>query len=372
MTWQRDTLAGFMKDFVVYRNLEPMDEQIPGLRASWRQAGLDHYYVPRKTAPEYASVLQMFLRQAQVQRGLPPLQRSLFIGDTLMNDGTAARNLAAYLPMRGFIGAERLGEPASIEIQDDLMVANRWSALRDYVDWVRDAGFAGDERTALLIDLDKTSLGARGRNDKVIDGARIQAVQRTMRSALGDRFDEVAFRAVYDPLNQPDYHYFTGDNQDYLAYVSLMVTGGVWSADGLWAALSASELQTMGAFVAQCEERRDRMSEGLLQAQDEVTRGLAAQDPTPFKKFRRGEYFETVARMDVAGDDADQTTVLSSEIVITAEVASVAKHMSERGVLVMGISDKPDEASVPLPEDATKGYRPIHRTVMKVFGEQII
>ena len=56
--------------------------------------------------------------------------------------------------------------------------------------------------------------------------------------------------------------------------------------------------------------------------------------------------------MDVLPDDATRPSVLAHEIVITAEVAVVARLLGERGALVFGISDKPDEASTPTPEDA--------------------
>ncbi|MCD6520187.1 MAG: hypothetical protein J7M05_09735 [Anaerolineae bacterium] len=372
MTWKRGTLADFLGDLVVYRNLEPMDARLPGLRASWAEIGLDHYYIPRKTSPDYAAALIFFLRRAQQLRGVAqPLERLLFIGDTLMNDGTAARNVGKYLQLMGFIGADRLAEPAEAQIKGDLMVANRWRALAEFVGWVEGAGFACDERTALLIDLDKTSLGARGRNDKVIDAARLQAVQRTMRAALGEHFDQALFQDTYDRLNQPKYHYFTADNQDYLAYIVLMVSGGVYSPEELWEELASGNLSSIEEFVRRCDERRGRMSAGLLEAHREVLRGIEAEDPTPFKGFRRGEYFETIARMDLLPDDADEQSVLSQEIVITAEVASVAHYMAERGVLVFGISDKPDEASVPTPEDAAKGYQPVHRTRMKIYGERV-
>lgn len=373
MTWEKGTLADFMEDRVVYRNLEPMDERLSGLRASWADIGLDHYYVPRKTAPEYAATLFYYLRQAQVARGIQsPLQRLLFIGDTLMNDGTAARNVGKSLPLMGFIGADRLDAPPKTEIEGRLMVANRWSALAEFVDWVHSSEFACDEATALLIDLDKTSLGARGRNDHVIDSARVQAVQRTMRAALGGSFDVVAFRAIYDPLNQPAYHYFTADNQDYLAYICLMVTAGTYTSGELWRDLKAGKIPNIKEFVSLCDARQSKMSPGLLEAHKEVLRGIEVEDPTPFKGFRRGEYFETVARMDVLPEDADEADVLSGEIVITAEVASVARYVAEKGVLVFGISDKPDEASVPTKEDAAKGYRAIHRTTMKVYGQKIV
>jgi hypothetical protein len=38
------------------------------------------------------------------------------------------------------------------------------------------------------------------------------------------------------------------------------------------------------------------------------------------------------------------------------------------GVLTFGISDKPDEASLPPKALAEEGGQPIHRVVMKVFG----
>jgi len=373
MIWEKGTLADFMGDCVVYRNLEPMQPNMQGLRATWADIGLDHYYIPRKTEPEYARALVSFLHQAQRVRGLAAsLERLLFIGDTVMNDGTAARNVGRHLPLVGFIGSDRLAQPRKVEIDGELMVANRWEALADFIDWVHTSRFPCDQRTALLIDLDKTSLGARGRNDRVIDAARVRAVQRTMRSALGDDLDEAGFRRVYDRLNQPKYHHFTADNQDYLAYVCLMVSGGAFSAEELWRELENGDLSVIGDFVARCEARSERMSPGLLAAHAEVRHGLEVKDPTPFKGFRRGEYLETIACMDVLPDDASEGDVLSGEIVITREVAAVANYMARRGVLILGISDKPDEASVPTADQAAQGYQPIHRAVMKVYGKNVV
>ncbi len=373
MTWERGTLADFLGDYVVYRNLEPMRRDMRGLRAVWADMGLPHYYIPRKTEPEYARALVSFLHQAQRVRGVSAsLERLLFIGDTLMNDGTAARNVGQHLPLMGFIGSDRLTQPRRVEIDGELMVANRWGALADFVEWLRASRFPCDERTALLIDLDKTSLGARGRNDQVIDSARVRAVQRTMRAALGEGFDVVSFRMVYDRLNQPRYHHFTADNQDYLAYICLMVSGGACASADLWRELADGRLSTIADFVARCDARRSRMSSDLLAAHEEVRHGLEVQDPTPFKGFRRGEYLETIACMDVLPDDATEEEVLSSEIVITAEVSAVAGYMAERGVLLFGISDKPDEASVPTIDQAAEGYRPIHRAVMKMYGTRAI
>ena len=84
-------------------------------------------------------------------------------------------------------------------------------------------GFGLDEQTVLVIDMDKTSVGARGRNDKVVDEARLEGVRLTVQGLLGNEFNEDAFRAVYHELNRPVYHAFTADNQDYLAYICLML-----------------------------------------------------------------------------------------------------------------------------------------------------
>jgi hypothetical protein len=366
-------MADLFGDWVIYRNMEPADLRVPGLREIWAEAGLEHYYVPRKTTHEYANVLYRFLRQAQEIRGVPaPLERLLFVGDTPMNDGTAARNVGRYLPVLGFIAAEKPDRPAQIEIQGELMLANRWEALTDFLTWVRDSGFCIDERTALLLDLDKTCLGARGRNDRLIDAARVQAILRTMTVALGEEPDEAAFLAVYDPLNQPEHHPFTGDNQDYLAYIVLMVLGGGCTADELWGGLSSGALRRFEEFVDMCHGRRANMPAGLRETHDEVRHGLDVGDPTPFKAFRRTEYLETVARMDVLPDDASVEDVLTSEIVMTAEVASVTAHMVAQGAMVFGLSDKPDEAAMPEPERVAQGYRPLHHTPMKVYGRHLI
>jgi len=125
-------------------------------------------------------------------------------------------------------------------------------------------------------------------------------------------------------------------------------------------------------FSNACEARREVMTPALREAQEQLQAGLAANDPTPFKSFRRVEFRETVARMDVLPDDATPDQVLASEIVITGEVISFAQRLAELGALVFAISDKPDEASIPTPADAADGFRPLHRTTMKVYGAALM
>lgn len=366
--YPRKSLADFLEDRVIYRSLIPADPNLPRLADIWSEVGLESFRIPRKTEPVYAAAVARFLQAAQARRGQPPLERMLFVGDTHMNDGTAARNLGQHLPMRGFIGADRPAEVKKIDLQGPLMIANRWHALVDFLDWAKDEGLAGDERTVLVLDIDKTAIGARGRNDKVIDQARVNAVRLTVEELLGGQFDEADFRRVYDRLAQPAYHPFTADNQDYVAYISLMVVGGVYPVDRFWSELDQGRLSGFHQFVTLCDARQGQMNPGLLAAHREVTGNMAKNDPTPFKSFRYREYNTTVAMMDVLPDDSALPDILAREITITGEVAEMSEQLAAQGVLIFGLSDKPDEASLPSAEAAARGALPLHRRTMKVAG----
>jgi hypothetical protein len=367
--YRRKSLADFLGDRVAYRNLVPADPALPRLESFGAEIELEGGRAPRKTEPKYAAAVYRFLQAAQAQRGQPPLERLLFVGDTLMNDGTAAKNLGDYLPMRCFIGADKLADAPKIVTDGYLMKANRWQALADFLDWVQADGFVPDGRTALLLDLDKTTHGARGRNDHAIDQARINAVRCTVEEVLGEIFDEASFRsAVYDRLNKPDYHPFTVDNQDYKAYISLMVAGHVYAPECFWDDLAIGRLPGFKHFVTVCDARQRQMSSGLLAAHREVVGNMAHGDPTPFKSFRFREYYATVNLIDYLPDDTPEANLLADEIVITGEVADLSEALAAQGVLVFGLSDKPDESTLPPPESAA-GALPLHRVVMKVVGK---
>jgi hypothetical protein len=84
-------------------------------------------------------------------------------------------------------------------------------------------GFQLDASTAVIIDIDKTAIGAKGRNDKVIDRARLAGIYRTMNSVLGEDFDQALYEQHYNELNRARYHLLTADNQDYLAYICMVL-----------------------------------------------------------------------------------------------------------------------------------------------------
>jgi hypothetical protein len=303
-----------------------------------------------------------------------PIRRLIFIGDTRLLDGTAFENIcqAGGWPGLAFIGSET-DKPPAVEVVPmegglSLYLANRWSALQEFEFFCLDHGFPADESTALVIDLDKTAIGARGRNAGPIDEARVAAVEQTVSRLLGGQFDPPDFRRNYDLLNQPEFHPFTADNQDYLAYVCLILGSGLYGLDDVVSQVRGGRLASFEQFISLVDQRCARLTVGLAEIHSEIYTAVQAGDPTPFKAFRRNEYLMTVSRMGHLGEDAPLEALLQDEIVITQEVRQLALDWRRRGALVFGLSDKPDEASIPTPRLAAEGRLPIHRTPTHVVG----
>ena len=61
-------------------------------------------------------------------------------------------------------------------------------------------------------------------------------------------------------------------------------------------------------------------------------------------------------------------TLLKEEILLTQEVRQMALEWLGRGALLFGLSDKPDEASVPLPDLASQGFLPLHQMQTHAVG----
>ncbi len=367
----RARVSDFLDDAVVYRNLRPLDPALPALAEVHAEVGLPAGVVPRKSTPAYAAVIVRILRAAR-----PALKRVLFLGDTRLNDGRAFANICAAgeWPGLAFIGAERPGEAAAHEVERlsayaRLYAANRWAALDAFDAWRADQDFPVDEDTAVLIDLDKTTLGARGRNDHVIDRVRVEAAFQTARALLGDDFAPRLFEAAYHSLNRVEFHPFTTDNQDYLVYLCLILGSEVFTLDELMDGIRSGAIPSFEGFLAEVSRRAAALSPALREMHQQVAARVAAGDPTPFKAFRRNEYRATAARMGQLEVEAPVEQKLAEEIVLTREVQTQALAWRAEGALLFGLSDKPDEASVPATEQAAQGAQPIHRIETDVVGE---
>jgi hypothetical protein len=361
-------------DLVLYRNLDPADARLPGFDDAWAEMGFSGPIRPRKQESAFAQALVWFLRRG---RGLDAsgtqLTEIVYLGDTALADGNAFRNLRSVSGWKGgaFIGAER-DEEMTVSEQDGVYVANRWSALAEFISWLLEQGHALDARTAVIVDIDKTILGARGRNDASIDRARVIAIEAVAAAALGTAFDQGVFRRAYTELNAAKYHPFTADNQDYLAYVCLMISARFTTLEALLADVAAGSLRTTADFMARVAAARDRLTDPAVVAlHDDIYGRVLAGDPTPFKAFRQREYVETVRRMGQLADDAPMAQRLREEVCLTQEVLEAVHWLRRRGCLLMAVSDKPDEAATPSVDLAEEGYLPLHCVPTHVVGQSI-
>ena len=365
------TLSDLTGDFVIYRNLQPFDPRLPGLREAWREMGVDSPRLVRKREPGYALVAAWLLRRCHELHapGVIPSEL-LLLGDTVGNDGGAFRALAETTGWRGsaFIGGEEQNRSALGQWQGDLYIANRWQMLGEWLTLLAARDLALDERTLVIVDIDKTVLGARGRNNVPIDKTRLVGMQTTIRDALGPASDLAAFTAIYNELNEPEYKDLTSDNQDYLAYACMMVGAGIYPIDDLRRAYTSGQVTDFSTFISHIQADADSLPPRLAGIHRTVYDAFMAGDPTPFKEFRRNEYRAAVASMGNLPDDAPLSERLQHEICLTREVWDVCEWLSQRGALITALSDKPDEACAPTPELAAQGFQPIHRTPTHIVG----
>lgn len=371
----RTSVAELLGDALVYRNLRPMDGRLPRLDEIRACVGLAPSALPRKSEADYARVIAYLLRYARLlDSHNAGIERLIFVGDTRLNDGGAFTHIcqAGGWPGMAFIASEsaqprhfeRIPQPEGV-----LVLANRWSMLEDFDRECRDRGFAIDVHTAVVLDLDKTTIGARGRNDRVIDEARVAAVRETVEHLLGGEFDREAFELAYGRLNQPEFHPFTADNQDYLAYICLILGAGFDALPSFQEAIRAGQWRDFIGYLEFVHTQREALPPRLRRIHEEVYARVHEGDPTPFKAFRYNEYRQTAARFGCMADDSPAEALLTKEIVITQEVRSVALRWKQQGALLFGLSDKPDEASIPTGSLADQGYLPLHRLETHAVGE---
>ena len=147
----RTTVSEFLGDFIVYRNLVPVDSRLPSLSEISEPLGLLPGMIPRKTTFEYARVITYLVEQARkLDNPGSHINRIVFIGDTRLNDGTAFRNIchSGKWPGTAFIASEQK-EPLNYKIDEQeagtLFLANRWEALAEFNQFCQRRDFRIDE-----------------------------------------------------------------------------------------------------------------------------------------------------------------------------------------------------------------------------------
>jgi hypothetical protein len=346
------TIADLTADRVFYRDLEPCDASLPGLATLRERLGLPAGLLPRKRDRAYAQVVLALAEIAQAQRGGGPLGALLVIGDT-ENDRLLAEYLdsipgapAAY----GFIGEDRPVAEAQLRWDGPGASATRWSLVGDWAGELERRGVAWD-RAALLIDIDKTLLGPRGRSDGAIDDSRAEGALHIAGNLLGATFDAGLFRRTYAELCRREWHSFTLDNQDYVVSTALLAVSGALQLEELRARVADGSLRSFPALLAASVGAVPPALAGL---HAQLRERVAAGDPTPFKQFRRAELVATLARM------AD------GRLTLCGEIFSLARQLIGAGALCMAASDKPAESALPSPEQRAAGLRPLHHTPARI------
>lgn len=374
----RASLADYFGDLVIYRNLEPLDRRLPGLKAAGYKMEINSNRIPRKQDLDYAKAAVWFAKQAQkLRKNSTVLSELLFVGDTLYNDGQAYGHMRQVSEWAGacFIGSEKRSDPlvTDVDEEENVFCANRWTAVVDWVRWMREQGLHLDQRTAVIVDIDKTLLGAKGRNDQVINQARLEGLFHTMTAVLDDNFNRADFERQYAELNRSRYHFLTEDNQDYLAYICLVLNAGLIDYEEILQEIEKGSLENFEQFLRWVNSRmmsRPLSSENLRQAHESVSCAIQAGDPTPFKRFRRQEFIATVSRMGRLPDDTPVEELLEQEITLTNEVCELSQWLAARGCVLLSLSDKPDEASMPDPRGSAD-LPPVHRASTHLVGVSI-
>ena len=374
----RGTLSDIVDDMVIYRNLVALDGRLPKLKTILRDANVGADHKPRKQERDYARVAIRYAQAAQKAQGNSgPLGEFLMIGDSLYSDGHAFTYLQEASGWQGscFIGSEFFEQEAASNVDNgNIYSSNRWSNLGEWIRWNRqELGLKMDSSTVAVIDIDKTALGARGRNDSAIDQARLQGAARALTRVLGQRFDLAQFETHFTELNQPQYHGLTLDNQDYVAYICLVLSTGLFSFEEIRSQTHAGSLENFEQFTRLVETRMMINPAGggvFREAHDAVLMSVRNGDPTPFKSFRRQEFICTIEMMGQLADDTPLEQILAEEIVLTQEICELVPWLRERNVTVLCLSDKPDEASCPH-RHTSPDLQPVHRTETHRVGTSI-
>jgi hypothetical protein len=343
------TLGDLVGDLVAYRSLRPCDQRLGDFAVP--------LVPPRKIERAYGQIVGDLLGRARaLDAPRTPLRRIVMVGDNAQTDGAAFETLCAVNGWHGTVllvqeHADAIGDVPAFTSTDPVVHLRHWIHLLHWAD----AAGALDQYTVVLLDIDKTLLGARGRNDVVIDDARSAAMRDTIAALLGATFDQATFSAARQTFNDRRFHPLTGDNQDYVAFICLLLGAGVWSSEALKREIEDGRIANIRALAVRAMDAP--LAAEIRAEVAGIVERIETGDPTPFKAFRAKEFYETVARMGL-GDALPIEERLRTELVLTGEVIAVAERWREQGALLFALSDKPDEAAVPPADD--RATLPLH------------
>ncbi|MGC8690655.1 MAG: hypothetical protein ACP5SP_04380 [Caldisericum sp.] len=325
MMFKKGILNDIFRDYIIFRELNPVKKSLPNFETL--KDKLELQALPRKKDKEYALVISEILKSAM------DFSNIVYLGDTFLSDLTVIKNLEELgFDIFGVITDE---EKTNFESPYPYVVFNNsWAKIKDFVsDKISD-------KTIVIIDIDKTAIGAHGRNHLPIDKARTDAIVSIAEAIFQKKFDSLEkgnFLKLYKSIHTKDLLNFTQDNQDIVSITTLIIYSNAISLDEF---LKLAKTTSFEEFIEDI-----RVSGQLQDLVYEVKENIKAKSPTLFPTFRKVELEKTLARMNFLPDDTPLETLLSEEILITGEVFDIGKYALSKGAIVFGVSDKPEVAS---------------------------
>jgi hypothetical protein len=345
----RTNLNSIFEDLIIFRELNVIKKDFPKFEKLKEILYLEK--LPRKKDKDYALFLSYIIDY------VGDFNKVIYIGDTFLNDKSVIENLSKLNKYEVYgIITEGKGK---LKKEDNIVINNYWENLK-YI--FNELNINFDKKTFIIADIDKTLIGARGRNDLSIDKARFDAIREVSKKYIKD-FNEELFFSIYKFLNRKEFHIFTEDNQDIVTLLAIAFNLNLYSfkkfiyefENGIWK-------DKISFFERVLYLNRDRNE--FIEIIKECLYKMKNDDPTPFLEFRYKEFEATIKRIDFLSDETETEKLLSEEILITKEVYQILIEGKENGSTIFGLSDKPEAST--MPKENSK-LPPIYKKKFKIF-----
>ena len=334
--YKRAKLNDIYEDYIVFRELNPIKKSLPQFNEIQSKLGFSHLPRKKENPLDYVKALSYIFQSVR------PFQKILYIGDTNMSDGGVIKAFTALRTYQivGIITQEE--KENKIEFEGNIVKSTKWMNMKHILKMVEDNGFHIDYNTVVIIDIDKTFIGARGRNDKAIDNARMDAII-SIAKKIFPSFDRETFSQIYSTINAKKFYPLTNDNQDIVSIISIVIYSGAISLKQFEKAFELGIIKNPISFFGSCKIKNELL-ENIV---ENVKNNIKMKNPTPFPTFRNEEFKSTIERMDFLTDNTPKEKLLKEEIMITKEVYEVGEIAKMNKAVVFGVSDKPILSSVP-------------------------